>query len=175
VFVARKREIGTLVFTRRSGICVMIALALTKHKRKIASTCILPVNSRVNELQVGASRVGPAAVETLRCHEDGRLVGEDLEAIVLPSLAASVSAVGDLVHAASDPVQSVDKLVALVVLVVIRNADGELALGAADANGLDAGCDGWGGAASWTEGGNGHVSQASEPEEGGKELHFGCG
>lgn len=98
----------------------------------------------------------------MRGNKDSCLVSKDLHAIIFPILGACVTAVGDLIHAAADPVKAIDELVAFGVLVVGGDADGELAGLAVYGDGFDAGGYGRGFVAAGAEGCGGQGGKAGQ-------------
>lgn len=74
--------------------------------------------------------VSPASVETVGSDKDGRVASQVAKAIV--------TALDDIAHVSAEPVVAEDETVGLVVLVVVGQLEGVLAVLAVDLQGLDA-------------------------------------
>jgi len=84
----------------------------------------------VSEGDILAALVSPASVETVGGDEDGRVASQAAKTVVI--------ALDDVAHVSAEPVVAEDEAVGLVVLVVVGQLEGVLAVLAVDLHGLDA-------------------------------------
>jgi len=87
----------------------------------------------VKEGDILATRVGPALVEPIRNNEDGRVVGNSLEAVVRQSTAlGDILAVDNLLRTSPTLVPCEDETVRPVLVVVVRDVEDVVAVLAVD-------------------------------------------
>lgn len=84
----------------------------------------------ISEGDVLTTLVSPASVETVGGDEDGRVASQVAKTIV--------TALDNVAHVSAEPVVAEDETVGLVVLVVVGQLEGVLAILAVDLHGLDA-------------------------------------
>lgn len=84
-------------------------------------------DDRVDEVDVRAAAVAPAVAVALRRDEDGRVVREALQAVVVPDARLNGAPGVDVGHVAAEPVEAEDEAVGPAWAVVVGEADGELA------------------------------------------------
>lgn len=84
----------------------------------------------ISEGDILTTLVGPASVETVGGDEDGRVASQVAKTIV--------TALDNVAHVSAEPVVAEDETVGLVVLVVVGQLEGVLAILAVDLHGLDA-------------------------------------
>lgn len=83
----------------------------------------------ISEGDVLTTLVSPASVKTVGGDEDGRVASQVAKAIV--------TALDDVAHISAAPVVAEDETVGLIVLVVVGQLEGVLAVLAVDLQGLD--------------------------------------
>lgn len=84
----------------------------------------------ISEGNILTTLVSPASVETVGSDEDGRVASQVAKTIV--------TALYNVAHVSAEPVVAEDETVGLVVLVVVGQLEGVLAVLAVDLHGLDA-------------------------------------